>query len=803
VAKRKKGSSKGKKMFFRQVREADNSKSPWKTVKAIMSPTPNRAGRHLQKKSSLEVRELVGQRKAGSWTWFDNAVIGRGMCGKVYKAQHLQTKEYCAVKILDFQLFQTFYGASEMSREVFKNKAESEAKLLQRVAHKNVVAFLEAIRRRDDYLLCLEYVEGRELLEVIPQGGMDEKTARGIFKQICNALVHCHSLNVIHGDVKPENVIVKKKDVKLIDFGFACMWDPSTVIQVVGGSQLYAPPEPELTFAWDVWSLGVVLFAMLTQQLPFPKDNSARKLQPPDFPPCVSAPARDLLLQMLNPKPQERCTVAAARAHEWTNGCRSGVPSGMASPRTGRSTASGGHDSRRPSRGICISPKERSGRLTSDGEGDAYARATPPSTSVFGLLSSPMRRQNRSASISGNVVRRQPSLSPEDEILMGGKAGRSASLMTWDRSDSTTPPTEAAVSTPAMNITSARRPLQTHSSFDSFRSNSVEKVSTIVQYCRTKLYRKSSISTPPPSLEDGATSPQQQSSTSTLANSASPRKPMSADISKVGPRRLTMSSSPRQGLDLISTSPSGFSEGGGSSGERLEHTHDSLYQQEQDALAELGGPGECISPKDLSSKWRSFVRHELHDLRPARPLPLDSLLQRLRSEEQGYIMDLSLLNSWKKSCAGVVGLSSTHYLFTTTGDFFEVHSNHFYMAGSLNYSLLSCYSALLEPKLVKAYTYYAQNLHRTLLHLDELWTSNEAFANMLGTKSTFESSILAPVRHFKSYLEIFPSIGEILNTTENRTTMSENERYSYTCLVMGIIRHVRRILSIVFSRAGS
>jgi predicted Ser/Thr protein kinase len=186
----------------------------------------------------------------------------------VYRARHALVDRPCALKILASR-----YSREESTRERFRR----EARLAQRLAHPNIIEIFDQGEADDGApFLVMELLEGRSLAEVIAQGRMPLTRALPIVIQMARALARAHDFEVIHRDLKPENVFLLKDDrVKLLDFGIArSMQDArlTGVGEVLGTPHYMAPERGTSTDAGpsvDLYALGVILFEMISQVLPY------------------------------------------------------------------------------------------------------------------------------------------------------------------------------------------------------------------------------------------------------------------------------------------------------------------------------------------------------------------------------------------------------------------------------------------------------------------------------------------------------------------------------------------------------
>jgi len=181
--------------------------------------------------------------------------------------------------------------------------------------------------------LVMEYVTGGELFDFIrDKEYLDEDESVCLFRQMLAALLHCHRLGIHHRDLKPENILLDKDSqrVKLADFGMAALQPKGARLTTPCGSLHYAAPEVfEKNYDGskiDVWSLGIILFVMLTGTTPFYYDPELYEGRPKDWfrvlkkgefemPEELSPEAQDLLWKMLQPNPQKRISLEGVWRH--------------------------------------------------------------------------------------------------------------------------------------------------------------------------------------------------------------------------------------------------------------------------------------------------------------------------------------------------------------------------------------------------------------------------------------------------------------------------------------------------------
>lgn len=248
--------------------------------------------------------------------------VGRGSFGKVKLGRHLPTNEPVAIKILSHDKLKS----ANMDQKIFR-----EIKILRLFSHPNICRLYDVIYTPSDIFLIMEYVEKGELYNYIAEkDGVSELEARYIFQQLICAIEYCHHFRVVHRDLKPENILLGEGlQVKLIDFGLSNIMQDGQFLATSCGSPNYAAPEvisgklyagPEL----DVWSCGVILYALLCGSLPFDEETIPllfAKIKKGKFkiPSHLSKPVADLIMQLLCVDPLQRLTIPQIRDNAWFN----------------------------------------------------------------------------------------------------------------------------------------------------------------------------------------------------------------------------------------------------------------------------------------------------------------------------------------------------------------------------------------------------------------------------------------------------------------------------------------------------
>ena len=262
--------------------------------------------------------------------------IGEGTFGKVKIGTHILTGEKVAVKILEKDRILESADRERVSREIY---------ILKTVRHPNIIQLYEIIETSKQLYLIMEYANGGELFDyIVSHQRVNEPEACKFFQQILSGVEYLHKLNIVHRDLKPENLLLdSQKNIKIVDFGLSNTYKTGETLKTACGSPCYAAPEMIAGKRYhgsrvDIWSCGVILYALVCGYLPFEDPNTAKlyqKIIAGDFstPKWLSVEVKDLMHRILNVDPEKRYTVEHIKSHPWyqqvTQELHSGVIMGV------------------------------------------------------------------------------------------------------------------------------------------------------------------------------------------------------------------------------------------------------------------------------------------------------------------------------------------------------------------------------------------------------------------------------------------------------------------------------------------
>ncbi|SPO24205.1 related to Serine/threonine protein kinase [Ustilago trichophora] len=275
--------------------------------------------------------------------------LGEGEFGKVKLGVHKEWGEEVAVKLIKRDKVATDAAPLNLDDTANKDpakmsKVEREIQVLKDVRHPNIVRLYEVIES-DRYIgIVLEYASGGELFDhILAHKYLKEEHACRLFAQLISGVSYLHQKKIVHRDLKLENLLLdRNRNVIITDFGFANNFEDKRddLMATSCGSPCYAAPELVVQdglyagSAVDVWSCGVILYAMLAGYLPFDDDpanpdgdniNLLYKYilaTPLSFPEYITAQPRDLLSKMLVPDPTRRATLEQVMQHSWLRNYR-------------------------------------------------------------------------------------------------------------------------------------------------------------------------------------------------------------------------------------------------------------------------------------------------------------------------------------------------------------------------------------------------------------------------------------------------------------------------------------------------
>jgi len=277
---------------------------------------------HKQTEVKLEEEVNNNKTKSNKGPYVLGEKLGEGAFAKVRLATQIHIKEKCAVKILEKKFL-------ESSRDI--QRLKKEIKILKKIRHKNIIQLYDIMESKRNLYFVMEYCKNGELFDyIVKKKRLKEPEACCFFQQIIDGVDYLHNQGIIHRDLKPENLLLDDNNhIKISDFGLSTFYSKNNYLLTACGTPSYAPPEmlegQEYNGeATDVWSCGIILYAMLCGTLPFSESQEeiiVKKIKAHDYtiPNYLSHEAKDLLSHILIIDPKERININQIKQHAWFN----------------------------------------------------------------------------------------------------------------------------------------------------------------------------------------------------------------------------------------------------------------------------------------------------------------------------------------------------------------------------------------------------------------------------------------------------------------------------------------------------
>lgn len=302
--------------------EASSAREPLRSTGNVMANNQVPAVKPAVVKKKIHPDLPKGDAK-NRWTLEDFEIgrpLGKGKFGNVYLAREKRSKFIVALKVL---------FKSQLQKAQVEHQLRREIEIQSHLRHQHVLRMFGYFYDETRVYLILEFAPGGEMYKALqkqPEQRFDEsRTAKYIY-QLADALVYCHSKKVIHRDIKPENLLLDiKGDLKIADFGWS-VHAPSSRRATMCGTLDYLPPEMVAgeyhDEKVDLWSLGVLCYEFLCGKPPFETAShqaTYQRIMKVDlqFPPHVSAGARDLIRKLLQKTPASRLPLEEVKTHPW------------------------------------------------------------------------------------------------------------------------------------------------------------------------------------------------------------------------------------------------------------------------------------------------------------------------------------------------------------------------------------------------------------------------------------------------------------------------------------------------------
>lgn len=249
-------------------------------------------------------------------------VLGEGSYATVWSGIYNKTKSKCAIKVIN---------RNKAPKDFLRKFMPREIKILKQVRHPNIIGLLDVVEIGHKVYIAMQLAGHGDMLEYIKlRGALKENKAQDFFHQLAEGIHYLHNKNFIHRDLKCENLLLDAQNIlKISDFGFAREILPTDMSRTYCGSAAYAAPEillgkPYVGTAYDIWSMGVILYIMVCGSMPYDDSNIKRMVRDQTEKKLgftrvkdLSYECKELILNMLNPTASKRATIAQVLGHQW------------------------------------------------------------------------------------------------------------------------------------------------------------------------------------------------------------------------------------------------------------------------------------------------------------------------------------------------------------------------------------------------------------------------------------------------------------------------------------------------------
>ena len=274
--------------------------------------------KEFKPKKTTKHGEIIFPESIGPYSL--RGIVGEGTFSIVKLAYHELTKQFFACKVISIKM---------LKERNLEGHLESEIRVSQALRHPGVVILTDLYKDENNYYVFYEFCPNGDLFSYMRERKrIPESEARAFLYQIMDSISYIHNLGIIHKDIKPENVLIDQHGyLKISDFGLSAFMKKGEMCTVACGSLMYVSPEcvtgkPYDGFKADIWSVGAILFAMVTGKFPYPKKENKQlfkyvKAGEYKIPSFVSPQCSNLIQQLMDVNPMTRISLEDAKRHTW------------------------------------------------------------------------------------------------------------------------------------------------------------------------------------------------------------------------------------------------------------------------------------------------------------------------------------------------------------------------------------------------------------------------------------------------------------------------------------------------------